>query len=149
MTDRDFNAGEMDVIRKLANFAEDGVVDYDTYARAFPESAGARAYSGLAVDPVNSVKTTLGQFRATPTADGFDVADTYDFNPIHETRDASREAFVRSVAGDSVARMFGYGDRQSFGTDAYGKLRLAGEAFGPRGEPNGGGVPVRFMVRPK
>lgn len=145
----DFSEQEMDVIRQLAKAVGKGPVDYDTYGRVFPDDD---RLPGVAADPVASVRTTLGQFMVSPGAGGYEIDDTYDFNPNYPTREASQEAFTRSVLGDSVASLFGFGDKRTLlgagSSGLYEKMRLAGEAFGPRGEPGGGGVPVQFTVRP-
>lgn len=186
ITERDFTASELDVIRGLAERSwqktthptgsgsegndgviviGDGTASADGKAEWTPPSLGAVSYNEYwlpnvdvapsednshlgrlmerlaapivgpeyedwaRTDAMGSVQGTLGQFRATPTADGYRIQDSYDFHPEWEYGDTpTGQMFKDALSGEG---------------DIMGALETAAIRYGPT---PGDGIPVDFVV---
>ena len=122
ITEKNFSAEEMDVMRELAALkgGDKGSISYADYVALakemnkkgkVPASMSPSLFS--MADPMGNVQTTLGQFRYMKDPQGnLQVVDKYDFNPpnpnaMQEARTGDYGAFgpyglIRDYAGEKV-----------------------------------------------
>lgn len=122
ITEKNFSAEEMDVMRELAALkgGDKGSISYADYVELakemnkkgkVPASMSPSLFS--MADPMGNVQTTLGQFRYMKDPQGnLQVVDKYDFNPpnpnaMQEARTGDYGAFgpyglIRDYAGEKV-----------------------------------------------
>lgn len=138
LTADNFTDSELDAINRLADKAIDGKrVAYKTYYKDLGmhmRIAGKQLARYLS--PLNTVRTTLGQFAVVPSDRGQSIKDTYDFNQeqIHRVLDNLDGTFsyrrrdngkVEKLPKSEIEKLF---SRAKDG--AYGALRQNAANFG-------------------
>lgn len=173
-----FSDDELSVIQYLARNAEhrNGAVTYNnTYERRewdenFPWGKDMSVlgpvldpyierynpWGEMGTDPASSVQFTLGQFKAEPTAEGYRIQDTYDFDPMftddRPVKDIAQDLW-RAARGEDLGQGMStiellegiaarFGPSEVFAEGADAELARA-EGFNPG---NGRGIPVDFTI---
>ena len=161
ITAEDFSPEELAVVQYLSRNADpkSGAVTYnDGYERQYwddefpvgedtsvlgpalrPYIERYNPWESGGTDPAGSVQFTLGQFKAEPTADGYRVRDTYDFNPgwadERPVGEIARDLWNIGVRGEAPEQ----------GMSTIDLLEGIAAQYGPR-EGEASGIPVDFTV---
>ena len=138
--DTDFTVEELRAIASLADSAQQRGSAQVTY-EDYPKSSLGNIVVGEMPndDAISSIMTSLGQFSAQPTTEGYRVTDTYNFNPQSESRGLGTPSPFFPVGTGSLSNaLYAAGE-----LSPYGVMRSLGEAYGPR---NGAGMPIEFLV---
>lgn len=156
-----FSDEELAVVQYLARNTQDpnGAVTYnDGYERQFWDERFPRGedtsvlgpaldpyierynpWGEMGTDPASSVQFTLGQFKAEPTAEGYRIQDTYDFNPGW-----ADERPIGQIAKD-LWRIGVKGEAPEQGMSTIDLLEGIAAQYGPR-EGEASGIPVDFTI---
>lgn len=147
-----FTEDELAVIRELAARSladrDRGSVQYEDYnaVDATDRLRGVETRSGEGIaglmggSPAARMETTLGRFVTYRDEDGtLRVVDQYNFNPNHSRAEA-RQQLIQMLLQSTPRGRFPPPER-----NFYDALRIAGEAYGPRGRDHVSGMPIELQ----